>query len=88
MPEFRADVTVTLRPVINDPQGLVVLESLHQLGFSEVNQVRVGKHIEMGLTAVSRGEADAQVERMCAQLLRNSVIEDSHFVVHQQEPPS
>jgi phosphoribosylformylglycinamidine synthase len=76
---FAVEVIVALKPVVNDPQGLVVRDSLHRLGFSGVRAVRVGKHIELEIDADSEEDAREVVERMCEQLLRNTVIEDSRI---------
>ena len=76
---YAVEVIVALKPVVNDPQGLVVRDSLHRLGFAGVRAVRVGKHIELEVDAESDSDARDQVERMCEQLLRNTVIEDSRI---------
>jgi phosphoribosylformylglycinamidine synthase PurS subunit len=76
---FAVEVVVALKPVVNDPQGLVVRDSLHRLGFTGVRSVRVGKSIELEVEADSEADAREQVERMCEQLLRNTVIEDSRI---------
>jgi phosphoribosylformylglycinamidine synthase PurS subunit len=76
---FAVEVIVALKPVVNDPQGLVVRDSLHRLGFDGVRSVRVGKHLELEVDADSEAAAREQVERMCEQLLRNTVIEDSRI---------
>jgi phosphoribosylformylglycinamidine synthase subunit PurS len=76
---YAVEVIVALKPVVNDPQGLVVRDSLHRLGFGGVRGVRVGKHIEVEVDAESEQDARDQVERMCEQLLRNTVIEDSRI---------
>ena len=76
---YSVEVIVALKPVVNDPQGLVVRDSLRRLGFSGVHAVRVGKHIELEVDAENEQDARDQVERMCEQLLRNSVIEDSRI---------
>jgi len=76
MAGFAVDVVVTLRPVVNDPQGLSVLAGLRSLGFSEVESARVGKFIELTLTADSETGARSRVTEMCERLLRNPVIED------------
>jgi len=76
---FAVEVIVALKPVVNDPQGLVVRDSLHRLGFAGVQAVRAGKHIELEVSAENEQEARDQVERMCEQLLRNTVIEDSRI---------
>ena len=74
---FAVEVVVALKPVVNDPQGLVVRDGLHRLGFAGVRAVRVGKHLDLEVEADSEDEARTQVEAMCEQLLRNTVIEDS-----------
>ncbi len=76
---YAVEVIVALKPVVNDPQGLVVRDSLHRLGFAGVRSVRVGKHIELEVDAASEADARDQVELMCEQLLRNTVIEDSRI---------
>lgn len=76
---FSVEVVVALKPVVNDPQGLVVRDSLHRLGFSGVRSVRVGKSIELEVEADSEDAARHDVELMCEQLLRNTVIEDSRI---------
>jgi phosphoribosylformylglycinamidine synthase subunit PurS len=76
---YAVEVIVALKPVVNDPQGLVVRDSLRRLGFAGVRAVRVGKHIELEVDADSDSDARDQVERMCEQLLRNTVIEDSRI---------
>jgi phosphoribosylformylglycinamidine synthase subunit PurS len=74
---FAVEVVVALKPVVNDPQGLVVRDGLHRLGFAGVRAVRVGKHLDLEVEADSEETARTQVEAMCEQLLRNTVIEDS-----------
>ena len=76
---FAVEVVVALKPVVNDPQGLVVRDGLHRLGFSEVRAVRVGKHLELEVDGEDEATVRAQVEDMCEQLLRNTVIEDSRI---------
>lgn len=71
-----AQLVVTLKPVVNDPQGIVIREGLHQLGFDGVEQVRAGKYLEVTLDAADEGTAREQLTAMCEQLLRNPVIED------------
>ena len=73
---FRAEVKVMLKPVVNDPQGLVVKSGLEQLGFSGVSSVRIGKVIQIELEAASEDLARTTVDEMCEKLLRNPVIED------------
>jgi len=67
---------VLVRPKagILDPQGQAVEESLRKLGFP-VDAARVGRVVDLELATDDPGEAHAQVERMCAELLANPLIE-------------
>ncbi len=76
---YRARVIVTLKPTVNDPQGLTVRGALHSLGYAEVDSVRAGKYIDLHLEAGSREQAAARVTEMCRRLLANPVIEDFSF---------
>ncbi|MDE2897683.1 MAG: phosphoribosylformylglycinamidine synthase subunit PurS [Chloroflexota bacterium] len=81
---FRARVTVQLNAGVNDPQGLTVRGSLHDLGFAEVREVRIGKLISIELAADSEAAAAERAESMCRQLLVNPVIES--FAIEALEP--
>jgi phosphoribosylformylglycinamidine synthase len=74
--EWLAEVRVMLRPSVNDPPGQSIRGGLHALGFDEVTSVRAGKLLLVRLTAPDRPTAEARLDRMCAQLLANPVIED------------
>ena len=72
-------VVVTLKPSLLDAQGKVVQGALQQLGYENVEQVRIGKYVEM--TVRDGEDTDAQIKEMCDRLLANPVIEDYHFEV-------
>jgi phosphoribosylformylglycinamidine synthase len=81
---WRVEVVISLKPVVNDPQGLVVRASLHRLGFVGVRDARVGKHIALEVDAPSETAARELVSEMCTKLLRNPVIEDHRISeIHQ-----
>jgi phosphoribosylformylglycinamidine synthase PurS subunit len=73
---YRAEVFVTLKPVVNDPAGLTIKGGLHALGFDSVAEVRAGKYLVVTLDAGDEGQARSQVDDMARQLLANAVIED------------
>jgi phosphoribosylformylglycinamidine synthase len=83
MASFLARVYVSLKPTVNDPQGLTIAGGLQSLGFSEVEGVRAGKYIEVRLTADSAEAAGARVDAMCDKLLANPVIESYRFEVEE-----
>jgi phosphoribosylformylglycinamidine synthase len=70
---MKLKVHVTLKPGVLDPQGRAIHHALGSLGFDGVEDVRVGRLIEM---QVADGTDDATVEAMCRQLLANTVIEN------------
>lgn len=82
-PMFLARVFVTLKPTVNDPQGLTIMSGLHALGFESVEQVRAGKYLEITLEAEDRRVAEARVTEMCRRLLANPVIEDFRFEIEE-----
>jgi phosphoribosylformylglycinamidine synthase subunit PurS len=78
---FLARVYVTLKPTVNDPQGLTIKGALHSLGFAEVDSVRAGKYMELTLDAKDKKAAEKQVNEMCDKLLANPVIEEYRFEI-------
>jgi phosphoribosylformylglycinamidine synthase subunit PurS len=82
---YLATVIVTLKPLVNDPQGLAIKGGLQSLGFGGVQNVRAGKYIEITLDAADQSDAENQVGAMCAKLLANPVIETYRFEVRETE---
>jgi len=78
---MKALIYVTLKPSVLDPQGKAVRGGLHALGFTEAEDVRVGKYIEIALTTTDRVRAEARVREMCEKLLANMVIEQFRFEI-------
>lgn len=72
---FRAEVSVSLKEVVNDPQGLAIRDGLHMLGYAEVDRVRAGKYLRLWLSAPDEQAAHQRVIAMCEKLLANPVIE-------------
>ena len=65
---FKAVVTITYKKSILDPQGNAVHKALKSLGYQEVEDVRMGKHMEILLRGEELQEAEAQVKEMCSRL--------------------
>lgn len=78
---MKARVVVMLKAAVLDPQGRAVLGGLQSLGYSAVQDVRVGKEIVLTLGDLSEEEADRQVREMCSKLLSNPVIEDFSYTL-------
>ncbi|GAB3130965.1 phosphoribosylformylglycinamidine synthase subunit PurS [Novispirillum itersonii] len=73
---MKAKVHVTLKNGVLDPQGKAIQHALGSLGFSGVDDVRQGKYIELDLAETDAAKAREAVERMCKELLANTVIEN------------
>lgn len=77
--KYKAHIYVTLRPSVLDPAGTAVQSGLSHMGYGNVEQVRIGKYIELVLSAADENSAREQLDRMCDQLLANPVIENYRF---------
>ena len=78
---MRVKIFVSLKNGVLDPQGKAVEQSLHALGYKEVQDVRVGKFVELNLQADSRDAAEGRIREMCDKLLANPVIENFHYEI-------
>ncbi|MBA3924330.1 MAG: phosphoribosylformylglycinamidine synthase subunit PurS [Nostocaceae cyanobacterium] len=77
--KYQAKIFVTLRPSVLDPAGTAVQSGLKQLGYDNIEQLRIGKYMELSLTAVDSESARQQVDQICARMLANPVIENYRF---------
>ncbi len=66
-------VLVSLKPGVLDPQGRAVHHALDGLGFKGVDEVRIGRTIEL---EVADNTSDDALREMCEKLLANTVIEN------------
>ena len=80
---YLARIDVMLKALVNDPQGLTVLNGLKTLGFDGIDRVRIGKRIEVTLDAGSADEARQAVSEMCDRLLANPVLEEFSFEINE-----
>ena len=76
---YLAKIYITLKPTVNDPQGLTIKGALHHLGFNLVEDVRAGKYIEVRVNEEDKTKAQKQVNEMCHKLLANPIIENYRF---------
>lgn len=84
--KYQAQIYVTLRPSVLDPAGTAVQAGLRHMGYENVDQIRIGKFIEVTLEADSSETASQQLNQICDQLLANPVIENYRFDL--QERPT
>ncbi|MEH2364690.1 phosphoribosylformylglycinamidine synthase subunit PurS [Nostoc sp.] len=77
--KYLAKIFVTLRPSVLDPAGVAVQSGLQQLGYDNVDQVRIGKYIELTITSTDEKKARQDLDSICNQMLSNPVIENYRF---------
>ena len=76
---MKAKIFVTPKKGILDPQGKATEHALSALGHTGIEDVRIGKYLEIVLTDRVREEAEVAVRMMCQKLLANPIIEDFRF---------
>ena len=77
--KYLAQIYVTLRPSVLDPVGTAVRSGLTQMGYDNIDGVRIGKYIEMNVSADDPRTATEQIDTVCDRLLANPVIENYRF---------
>jgi phosphoribosylformylglycinamidine synthase len=78
---FIAEIKIMPLKELLDPQGKAVLGGLSNLGIKSINDVRIGKHIQLSLEAASAEEARSIAEEAAQKLLANPVMEDFEIVI-------
>jgi phosphoribosylformylglycinamidine synthase subunit PurS len=78
---YKAKVNITLRKSILDPKGKAAHHALQNLGLKEIDQVRIGKLIELDIDAENEDTARELADSACSQLLANEVMEDYHIEI-------
>ena len=73
---MKISAIVTLKKNVLDPQGKVVSQTLKNMGYENIINVRQGKHFEIELNETNKEKARKIVEAICKKLLSNTVIED------------
>ncbi len=81
MAKFHAEIKIRKRPSILDPQGKASLHALSNLGFEGIDELRIGKLINITIEADSKDQAEAQARNACEKLLANEVMEDFEVIV-------
>ena len=79
--KFKAEIDIMPLKTLLDPQGKAVTSSMSNIGLSEINNVRIGKHITMEVEAEDKDIASRKVKDACEKLLANQIMEDFNFLV-------
>jgi phosphoribosylformylglycinamidine synthase len=77
--KFRAEIDIMPLKALLDPQGKAVTSSLKNLNLSEIQNVRIGKHISLEIDAADKATASAKVEEACKKILANQLMESYEF---------
>ncbi len=78
---LEADIYISLKKTVADPQGLTIKHALDSLGHTEVRKVRIGKLVSVKLDLNDAKEAEERINEMCKKLLANPIIEDYSFKI-------
>ena len=81
--KFIAEIDVMPLKALLDPQGKAVTQSLQKTGFTEVSNVRIGKHITLELEAEDKEKARERVNEACSKLLTNPIIEGFDYTIRE-----
>jgi phosphoribosylformylglycinamidine synthase PurS subunit len=81
MTKFQAEIDVMPKKEILDPQGKAVSGSMKNLGLSEIDNIRIGKHITLEIDAENAEVAHAKVDQACKSLLANLIMESYTFEI-------
>ena len=80
---MKVSVIITLKKDVLDPQGKVIHQTLDDMGFNNIDEVRQGKYFLIDLKETDKKVAEEKVEEMCKKLLANLVIEDYKIIESQ-----
>jgi phosphoribosylformylglycinamidine synthase subunit PurS len=73
--KFRAHINIMPRPELLDPQGKATTQGLKSMGFTSLDNLRIGKRISLEIEAKDAAEANARVDEACQKLLANLIME-------------
>lgn len=79
--KFKADIDIMPLEALLDPQGKAVSHNMGNIGLSQIDHVRIGKHITLEIDADNKGEAEGLVDEACKKLLCNQIMESYNFTV-------
>jgi len=83
--KFIAEINVMPLKNLLDPQGKAVTSSMHSMGYKNVENVRIGKHITLEIEAATEEEAMNQVNEACTKILSNPVMEGYEYTIKAAE---
>lgn len=79
--KFIAEIDVMPHKELLDPQGKTVVKNMKNIHLEGINDVRIGKHIQMTIEADSKDAAKEKVETACKKLLSNMIMEGYSYEI-------
>ena len=76
---LKAEINITLKRTVADPQGLTIKHALESLGYKDLADVRTGKLVVIKLNFKNKKRAEQEINEMCKKLLANPIIEEYSF---------
>ena len=80
---MRISVIITFKKDVLDPQGKIIHQTLSNMGYENIDEVRQGKYFEIDIKENDKKKAEVKIEEMCKKLLANLVIEDYKIIESQ-----
>ena len=81
---FRAEIDIMPLKALLDPQGKTVTQNMINMGLSDVNNVRIGKHVTLEVEATSKEEATEKIDIACKKILANPIMESYSYEIFNQ----
>jgi phosphoribosylformylglycinamidine synthase len=78
---YIAEIDIMPLKALLDPQGKAVTNTLQNIGFKTVKNVRIGKHTSLNLEAKDKNEAETKVKEICSQVLSNPIMEYFEYTI-------
>ena len=82
--KFRAEIDIMPLKALLDPQGKTVTQNMINMGLSDVNNVRIGKHVTLEVEATSKEEATEKIDIACKKVLANPIMESYSYEIFNQ----
>lgn len=82
--KYIAEIDVMPLKALLDPQGKAVTNTLHNIGFKTIQNVRIGKHTTLNLDAKDKNEAEAKIKEICSKILSNPIMEYFEYTIKEE----
>ncbi|MBA7672185.1 Phosphoribosylformylglycinamidine synthase subunit PurS [subsurface metagenome] len=81
--KFIVEINVMPLKALLDPQGKAVSQSMKNIGFNEISNVRIGKHITLEIESESKEKALERINQACNRILSNPIMEGYEYILRE-----